>query len=147
MEKVYREAFAEVLEILRNSNQNIIKKIPKKFVEFLMNNKDEEYRVNIDFSNENWENNIKQETQAIIALIYRDYIVSSEERNKLLSEEKAEQIRVEQELREKYNSDNIFKNRHIQEEQAIETHTELVEYKEQRWYQKLFIKILRLLKK
>ena len=147
MKKVYREAFAEVLEILRNSNQNIIKKIPKKFVEFLMNNKDEEYRVNIDFSNENWENNIKQETQAIIALIYRDYIVSSEERNKLLSEEKAEQIRVEQELREKYNSDNIFKNRHIQEEQAIETHTELVEYKEQRWYQKLFIKILRLLKK
>lgn len=147
MEKVYREAFAEVLEILRNSNQNIIKKTPKKFVEFLMNNKDEEYRVNIDFSNENWENNIKQETQAIIALIYRDYIVSSEERNKLLSEEKAEQIRVEQELREKYNPDNIFKNRHIQEEQAIETHTELVEYKEQRWYQKLFIKILRLLKK
>lgn len=48
---------------------------------------------------------------------------------------------------EKYNPDNIFKNKHIQEEQVIETYTELVEYKEQKWYQKFLIKILRLLKR
>ncbi len=133
MEDVYREAFAEVLEVLKNSNQNIIEKIPEKFITFLNENKDDNYIVKIDFLNKNWENFVKQETRAILALVYRDYIVSSEEREKLLVEEKEEQIKIENELREKYNPDNIFKNRQQSKnvsEENNENAVAMLEYKE-----------------
>lgn len=132
MDNVYREAFAEVLEVIKNSNQRILEKIPKKFITFLNENKDNNYIVKIDFTDENWDDSIKQETQAILALIYRDYIVSQEERARLLTEEKEEQIRIENELREKYNPDNLFKKQD-QAKKAEEVMTEdvaMVEYKE-----------------
>lgn len=132
MDNVYREAFAEVLEVIKNSNQRILEKIPKKFITFLNENKDNNYIVKIDFTDENWDDSIKQETQAILALIYRDYIVSQEERARLLTEEKEEQIRIENELREKYNPDNLFQKQD-QAKKAEEVMTEdvaMVEYKE-----------------
>ena len=68
-----------------------------------------------------------------MALIYRDYIVSKEERTRLLAEEKEEQNRIENELREKYNPDDLFK-KHIEDknvtENDIQSEVTLVEYKE-----------------
>ena len=88
MENTYSEAFTEVLEVIEHSTKEIKEKIPKKFIDFLNEYKDENYVVEIDFSKENWEEDIKEETQAILALIYRDYIVSKEKRQILLKEEK-----------------------------------------------------------
>ena len=132
MDNVYREAFAEVLEVIKNSNQRILEKIPKKFITFLNENKDNNYIVKIDFTDENWDDSIKQETQAILALIYRDYIVSQEERTRLLTEEKEEQIRIEKELREKYNPDNLFKKQDQVKntEEVMTEEVAMVEYKE-----------------
>lgn len=132
MDNVYREAFAEVLEVIKNSNQRILEKIPKKFITFLNENKDNNYMVKIDFTDENWDDSIKQETQAILALIYRDYIVSQEERARLLTEEKEEQIRIENELREKYNPDNLFKKQDQVKntEEVMTEEVAMVEYKE-----------------
>ena len=132
MESVYREAFVEVLEVLKNSDQRILEKIPEKFITFLNENKDKSYIVKIDFTDENWDNSIKQETQAILALIYRDYIVSQEERARLLTEEKEEQIRIENELREKYNPDNLFKKQDQVKntEEVVTEEVAMVEYKE-----------------
>lgn len=133
MDNVYRQAFAEVLEVIKNSNQRILEKIPEKFITFLNENKDNNYIVKIDFTDANWDDSIKQETQAILALIYRDYIVSQEERTRLLAEEKQEQIRIENELREKYNPDNLFK-KHSEDknvtENDIQSEVAIVEYKE-----------------
>lgn len=133
MDNVYREAFAEVLEVLKNSNQRILEKIPERFIAFLNENKDNNYIVKIDFTDANWDDTIKRETQAILALIYRDYIVSKEERTRLLAEEKEEQNRIENELREKYNPDDLFK-KHIEDknvtENNIQSEVTLVEYKE-----------------
>ena len=44
------------------------------------------YKVNIDFSDANWINNIKPETKILMGLIYRDYIVSPDEREKLIKD-------------------------------------------------------------
>ena len=132
MDNVYREAFAEVLEVIKNSNQRILEKIPEKFITFLNENKDNNYIVKIDFTDENWDDSIKQETQAILALIYRDYIVSQEERVRLLTEEREEQIRIENELREKYNPDNLFKKQDQVKntEEVMTEEVAMVEYKE-----------------
>ena len=130
MDSVYSQAFTEVLEVLNNSEKNIVSRIPKSFLEFLNNYKDKNYKVEIDFSNENWDEQVKKETQAILALIYRDYIVSQEERSRLLSEEREEERRIENELREKYNPDNLFKNKSNNIENNTNNPVEMVEYKE-----------------
>ena len=90
-----KRAFSQVIEILNHSDKNIVERIPKQFINFLFENMDTEYNVNIDFSNKNWEETILEETKVVLALIYRDYIVSSEERAKLLAEEKKEQEALE----------------------------------------------------
>lgn len=111
MDKNFREAFAEVLEVIKKSNEDIKDKIPKKLTDFLEQNEDKNYIVSIDFSDANWEYSLKQETLAILALLYRDYIVSPEEREKLLIEEQESFTKTEKNLRELYNPDNIFKKR------------------------------------
>lgn len=142
MEIVYKQAFAEVLEVLKNTKQSIVEKIPEKFIIFLQENKDNNYVAKIDFSKSNWEEDIKKEAQAILALIYRDYIVSEEKRTELLKEEQEEQIRIEKEIREKYNPDNIFNNK---KEETMAENTNLpVEIKKETFLKKLinFIKLL-----
>lgn len=130
MDSAYSQAFTEVLEVLNNSEKNIVSRIPKSFLEFLNQYKDKNYKVEIDFSNENWDEQVKKETQAILALIYRDYIVSQEERERLLLEEREEQKRIENELREKYNPDNLFKNKTDNIENNTNKSVEMVKYKE-----------------
>lgn len=130
MDSVYSKAFSEVLEVLNNSEKKIVSRIPKSFLEFLNQYKDNNYKAEIDFSNENWDEQVKKETQAILALIYRDYIVSKEERERFLSEGREEQKRIENELRERYNTDNLLKNRPNNIETNSNKPVEIVKYKE-----------------
>lgn len=133
MDTVYREAFAEVLKVLNYVDKNLTNKIPNRFIDFLEENKDPNYIVKIDFTNDNWENTIKEETQAILALIYRDYIVSPEKRQELIAEETNVQQRIENEIREKYNPDNIFsksKQEEIIEDSIVNNEVAMMKYKE-----------------
>lgn len=144
MDTNYKQALSEVLEILNHTDISITKKIPKNFINFIYENIDKNYTCNIDFSDEKWDDNIKEETQCIMALIYRDYICSPEERAKLIKEEIAEEKRIEQEIREKYNPDNLFKkNKEIIPEE-LKNETSLIEIKKEPWYKEIFKKILKL---
>lgn len=144
MDTNYKQALTEVLEILNHSDKSITEKIPQNFIDFLYENMDKDYVCNIDFSNENWDDNVKEETQSIIALIYRDYICSSEERKTLLAEEVAEREKQERELREKYNPDNVFKKKISEIPEELENQTSLIEIKKTPWYKKIYEKILKI---
>ena len=87
MEDKYSRALKEVYVILENSEEKIKRKIPENFKLFVSKNMDKEYIPNISFNNEIWEDTIMEETQQILAIIYRDYLVTKEEREKLLKEE------------------------------------------------------------
>ena len=87
MENDYGKIFAEVLDIINNSEKEVKAKIPEKLYQQFEKNTDKSYKVNIDYSREDWDNNISEETKEILALIYRDYIVSPEERKELIKEE------------------------------------------------------------
>lgn len=149
MKEIDRQAVAEVLEILNNSEKEITDKISDKFMRFLQENADKEYKVNIDFSNEHWDDTIKQETKSILALIYRDYLVPEEEKIRLLKEEKERLDKEEQELREKYNPDNLFKNNvtttkkeEIEEIKEESNNMQMIEVKEDSWFMKIWKKIV-----
>ena len=146
METTYRQAFTEVIEILMHCNKNILEKIPNQFLDFLKKNMDKNYEVTINFNNENWEDTLKEETQQILALIYRDYIVSEEKRNELIKEEKEAEIKIEEELRQKYNTDNIFKKEKTDIQESKSNEFKLVEIKKESWYKKIYHKILKILR-
>ena len=59
--------------------------------------------------------------------------------------------KLEEKKREKYNPENIFKNKqnnfYTQIPEKQEEKLELIEYKEQRWYQKIFARILKIFNK
>lgn len=148
MENNYGKIFAEVLDIINNSEKEVKAKIPEKLYQQFEKNTDKSYKVNIDYSKEDWDNNISEETKEILALIYRDYIVSTEERKELIKEEAEFEKQKELELREKYNPDNLFKNKHkeINKEIEKENETAIVQYHEsiltkiKKWFMRIFNK-------
>lgn len=138
MEFNYKQALSEVWEILNYSEKSIVEKIPQEFINFIIENKDKEYKCNIDFGSENWEESVKPETQAIIALIYRDYICSPEKRKILIAEEIEEAIKREEKIRQEYKNDNIFKNKKTNISNEIKNNVDLIQTKKQPWYKKIF---------
>ena len=128
IDNVYdKKAFSEIIEILNHTDKQLVEKIPNTFIKFLFDNMDKEYKPEINFFNENWEETILEDTKSILALIYRDYIVSPEERKDLLIDEKIEREKQESELREKYNPDNLLKNKHSQIPNEFTENTQLIE--------------------
>ena len=102
MKQIYRNALSEVNAILINSNQDIINMIPNKFLEFVRNNMNQEYEIQIDLEKGILEQNISNEAKSIVALIYRDYICSADERKILLEKERMNLKKIEELKRKKY---------------------------------------------
>ena len=157
MQTNYAEALVEVNEILKFTDPNLTKKIPEKFKKYIADNMSSTYKFNItdDFSNDH----LKSETKSILALIYRNYFCSAEEKNFLIYKEKLEKNsslqqeaqteKIETNIKVK-NFDEIFSNppstiTSTSNVSETETTLELVEYKE-KWYITLLEKLLNKLK-
>ncbi len=148
MKKEYMEAFSEVYEIFKLMPQELLNKIPQKFYEIIKEERDKEYLPNIKEPIENQK--LKDETIILLGLIYRDFLCSQDEKKRLQEKDardlkEAERI-LEEELREKYNPDNIFKKNREEIEPSNEE-TAMIEYKEQSFLKRLFEKIKSLFKK
>lgn len=146
MEQEYRRAFSEIDEIFKLMPVSFLDKIPVKFKEMIHNEKEEEYQPKIEEPLENYE--LKEETIIILSLIYRDFLCSQEEKERLILRD-AELIKeIDRQLREKYNPDNIFKNKNKQEEtETTQENNSLLVIEEDRWYKKIFNLIKKFLKK
>lgn len=136
------EAFAEVNEIIKLMPLELVKKIPSKFREMIVEEKDNNYIPDIKEPIEKCK--LKNETIIILGLIYRDFLCSPDERKKLQEKDARElqevEKAIEEEIREKYNPDDIFKKRNktvLQEEQPSEE-TRMTIVQEEKWYQKIF---------
>ena len=142
MKPEYREAFEEIYEIFSLMPKELLNKIPTKFHEMIEEERDTNYSPNIQEPLE--KQKLKNETIIILGLIYRDFLCSSDEK-KRLQEKDAKELQeaekeLEEQIREKYNPDDIFKNRNRfvpQEEQSSEE-TRMTVVKEEKWYQKIF---------
>lgn len=148
MKEVYREAFSEVEQIINLMPSNLASRIPLEFKQIIQLEKSKTYMSNITEPIEQCE--LKTETIIILALIYRDFLCSKEERSNLIARDTHNLVELEKELREKYNPDNIFKNRNTIQYSQEESQTEqtaVVEYKEKTFLQKLFNKIKHLFKR
>jgi DNA helicase HerA-like ATPase len=119
----------------------LFNQIPKSFIELIDSNRDKQYKANIDYKKSINEQELQRGTRVILSLIYRDYLCSEEEKQTLIQKDKEELKKIEEELREKYNPDNLFKNRKNTEE--MEQNVALVEYKEPSFIRKILDSIKR----
>lgn len=129
-----RQAYTEIdnfIELLDDYNKN---KVPKKLREFFKEEKDNNYTKVIDVNIPIKEQNLKEETLALIALLNLQYWCEDEEEKKRLKTIYAKnQKEYEDRLYEKYNSNDIFKKKEkIVTENIIkqEENMQMIEYKE-----------------
>lgn len=81
MEEVYKEAYSEISEILKLMPRTMVSKIPIEIINAIESEKSKTYIPNITMPIEDC--NIKEETKAILYLIYRDYLNDEEHKRKL----------------------------------------------------------------
>ena len=102
-------AYAEVDYIIHHMNEKYIKKVPEKLLDFFGSIKDPEYTVNINPRVPLQNQNLKKYTLELIALLHLKYWCEDEERRKMLYEKMLEnQRKLDSQMREKYNIDNMF---------------------------------------
>ena len=129
----YRQALFEIYKILENTDEEIINKIPEKFIKFVKENMDTNYKFELKKGKELVKQNLKDETKQIIALIYKKYLCDEKKviNNYVIGFNKHKKLKEE----------NIQKDKDVKN---IET--SLLEIKEEKWYKKLINKILKFLK-
>ena len=110
----YSEAAVEVLDILKYTREEDVKKIPKKFMEFLEENKSKSYISNLDYTKDIKDIKLKPETEAILGLIYMKYWANEEEKIKFEDKIKNNEKAYQEELNAKYNVENLFKQKEVE---------------------------------
>ena len=147
------KAYAEVDEILSFMEDVYIDKIPKKLRELFKNERLEDYKPNIDPKIPLDEQKLQKKTFSILAMLNLNYWCEDEkEKQDLIAIYSENDRKKEEELREKYNPDKLFKKKET--EQKIEEpkkntaeNTALVEYKEEKFFKKLIKKIMNFFKR
>lgn len=113
MTNVYKKAFTEVYEILNYLDEDDYNKIPKNIINALEENKDTEYTFFIDESIPFYEQNLLEETKAILFNLYRDYLANSEMKNKIIKLQREEENISEKLKYKEYKYNKIFEKNQV----------------------------------
>ena len=142
--KEYAMAYKEIIEILKYVPDEDVSKIPQEKLDFYKENMDNNYGYKIDESKEFEEQEMSEITKAVLANIFRDYWATPYQKERIIVKEKYDLEKLEEEKREKYNPDEIFKDRNKKEIQKEQINNLLVEVKKENFFKKLisFIKNL-----
>ena len=111
-----RQAYCEVDKILELISNDMSNKIPVKLKEFFKREMDKNYIPKIDINKPIKEQNLKRKTIIIISNLNLQYWCKDEnKKQELLRQYSNNNRKHQEELREKYNPDNMFKNRQSNE--------------------------------
>ena len=143
-----KDIYSEVYSLLNLFGKEYTDKMPSKLLNIIEAERNKEYTPIYDISKDINSQNIKKETKAMIALLKLSYWCDSvNEKQKLMQLFNDNESIYQQELREKYNPDNIFKDKSNLKQNVDTTQTmSIVEYKENFW-KKLINKIKRYFKR
>ncbi len=126
----YAMAYAEILEIINHIGEDYKKKIPTKLLNFFEENKD----VNYKYQSTKTINNgvFLDETIALLSMLESKYWATPEEKVILEKALKDNEIEYQNQLKEKYNQDFLFKKKKQvkNNEEAMMQEVKMIEYKE-----------------
>ena len=107
MEKNLRKAYSEICIILSLLEKEYLNKIPTKLIDFFNEEKDENYKPNIDINKMLESQVLQKDTLTILAILYLNYWYESEQEKQELLNLFGEVDKINA---EKYSIANIFKN-------------------------------------
>lgn len=144
----YQIAYMEVLEILKHIPVNDYKKIPENRLRLFEKYAKKDIDFHYDTNQTLDEQNVSEEAKILIAILFRDYWATHEQREKILASEQVYQEKVDEEKRKKYNSDNIFYHKNaVVDNMEKEKTLALIETKNVKWYKKIWTFLSKFLKK
>lgn len=138
----YPKAYKEVIEILKYVPQESVDKIPEKTIDMFKVKMDKNWNFKVDINKPFEEQELLEETKAIFANIFRDYWATPEQKESIETREKYELEKIDEEKREKYNPNDIFKNNKFQKVDENTENNLPIEVKKENFFEKLlnFIK-------
>lgn len=152
MDDNYSKAYKEVIEILKYVPEESVNKIPKEMRDMFEEEQAKDYNFQIDIEKSFEEQELLEETKAILANIFRDYWATDYQKQRIIEKEEKDREEWEKLKREKYNPDDIFKNKSNKIEQNIQEHLNEeynnnlpIELQKQNIFQKLLSFIKKLL--
>lgn len=143
IDEIYKNSFKEVYDILENTEDELVSKIPTKFMNFLKENMNPNYKTNINKDEELDKQPFLKETEAILSLIYRSYWATEEEKKEFSQKDKKELIEKEEKRKEQYPVNYIYevfaKRKNINN---ITVDNNLMVIKKESFIKRIFNKIL-----
>lgn len=130
-------AYTEVYTILQDLNTEEYNKIPPEIIKAIEENMNEEYEYELDEDLELKNQPMLPETKAILFNLFRDYLATSEQKEKIIKMQNEERQKSELKKQQQYNA-NVFQNK---TKENINQSKELIEYKES-----IFIKLINKIK-
>ena len=97
------------VEILKYVPKESVDKIPQTMLDIFNAKKDNTYNFSIDINKSFEEQELLEETKAILANIFRDYWATPYQKERIQAKERYDMEKIEEEKRAKYDSD-IFKS-------------------------------------
>lgn len=130
----------ETVEVLKYFDFDFLSKISTNFLKFLEElAKNSSKIVKIDKNKKLKEQNVSNECKSLITLIYYTYIANTEEKKKIEKIWNENELKYQQELRKKYNPEEIFKRNFNKNKESLQ----MVEIKKEN----IWIKLLKKIKK
>lgn len=142
-------AYSEIFEILSLMEEEDKEKVPQEVRDFFEEQRMKEYKPKIRTDIPLTEQNLRRETVVLLTILVINYWCDSEEEKQSFINELEKNEKVKKELQEKYNPDNLFKNRKKTKEDVVMEKIEnvgMIKYKEniitklKEWFRKIFNK-------
>ena len=119
MEDNYSKAYKEIVEILKYVPEESVNKIPKEMRDMFEAEQLKTYNFQIDTEKSFEEQELLEETKAILANIFRDYWATDYQKARIIEKENQDREEWERQKREKYNPKDIFNNRNFNNNNII----------------------------
>ena len=101
-------AYTEVMEALKYMKEEDKKKIPAKVLQYYENYRDKDYNFEFDTSKLLENQNFSNKAKAVLTLLFREYLVTEEERKQIQQEELRNQKQEDLEKQKKYPVDGFL---------------------------------------
>ncbi len=126
----YSKSISEVLDILKHTNKDDVDKISPQFMKFLIENANKEHIPKLDHTKRIKDMGLNEKTIGILSIINTKFWCTPEQKEIFNDKLKENQRIYEEELRKKYDPNNLFKDMKIKVENNVEDSVAMVEYKE-----------------
>ena len=140
----YIRAYTEVNCLLEYLPKSYIDKLPKNLIELIKKQSNKQYNINIDSNKSLLEQNFSKKTKDLIAVIKYNYWSTEEEKKQLKKIFYENEKQYQEELKRKYNPDNIVINNNMNSVVDIPENNQeksLVKTDELKWYKRLWNRI------